>query len=150
VTLPSFRTLDAGDGFLVIQAPPEFGLALIGAGIVLALALFVRRLPRPVRLAGFLGTILMIYGGWHLLIPKVSIESRGFYIESIYGEEDRVGWTQVSGMDASGLSGTRSFQQGHLVFQLRNGREVALDLSALNAAEQARVAAYVRAQLKGK
>ena len=150
MTLPSFRTLYDGDGILVIQAPPEIGIALIGAGIVLALAMFVRQFPRPVRLAGFLGTILMLYGGWHLLIPKVSIESRGFYVESIYGEEDRVGWNQVTNVDTSGLTGGKTFYPGHLIFQLRNGRDVPLDLSSLDPVAQARVVAYIRVQLKRK
>jgi hypothetical protein len=147
VALPSFRTLNADDGFLVIQAPEWIGITLIGAGIVLCLALFIRQLPRPVRLAGFLGTILMLYGGWHLLIPKISIEARGFSIESIYGEEDRVGWLQVQSVDAGGLAG-KGMQPGFLLFQLRNSREVGLDLSALDPGEQARVVAFVRAQLK--
>ena len=150
MTLPTFRVLNADDGFLVIQAPQWIGITLIGLGIVLSLAVFVRQFPRPVRLAGFLGTILMLYGGWHLLIPKISIESRGFFVESIYGEEDRVGWTSVQSLDDGGLRGARHSTPGHLAFQLRNSREVSIDLSSLNNAEQQQVLAFVKKQLKGK
>ena len=141
------RTLVETDGILSIQALTWIGIALIAVGLVLTVLALIQLVPRPVRLSGFLGTILMLYGGWHLLASTTSFESRGFYIENIYGEEDRVGWTQVEGVDASGLTG-KGIQPGLLLFQLRNSREVAVDLSALDPVEQARVVAFVKAQLK--
>ena len=63
----AIRTLTVDDKILVIQSPPWIGWACIVAGVVIMLGAFVRRLPRPVRLGALLGTLLLIYGGWHLL-----------------------------------------------------------------------------------
>src|SRR5688572_16796299 len=97
------RSLTEADAMLVIQSPMWIGLVLVGVGVVVTLVALLWRWPRPWRLGAFLGTIMLLYGGWHLLRTVVTFEARGFYVESMRGEEERVGWSQVSGIDAGGL-----------------------------------------------
>ena len=146
--LRAMRSLSGSDTTLVIQSPTWMGVALVALGIAVTLGVLVRRWPRPVRLSALLGTILLLYGGWHLLRNVITFEPRGFYVESPLGEEERVGWLQVSGIDAGGLTGARNAEPGHLVFNLRTGRDVSVDLSGLSADEKARVLAFARSRVK--
>ena len=85
------RALSEADGILVIQGPTGLGFVLIAIAIgiaILAVAL-ARRVPRQARLGAFLVTILLLYGGWHLIGIKTTIDPRGYYVERISGEEDR-------------------------------------------------------------
>ena len=135
------RTLSDSGGGLVIQAPLWIGLLLIALGVLLTIAVFVRRVPRrAARMSGLLAAVLFLVAGWHLSASRAVFESRGFYTESIYGEEQRVGWLQVSGV-APGATNP-------LVLHLRSGGELGVDLSGLSHEEQGRVATYVRARLK--
>ena len=68
-----------------------------------------------------------------------TFEQRGFIVESMRGEEERVGWLQVNAMDA---------RQDYLVFLLRNTSEVTVDLSGLAAEDKARIVAFVKGRLK--
>jgi len=133
------RSLSASDSLLVIHSPAWIGLLLVGVGVALMAGVFVRRWPRPVRLGGLLGTVLMLYGGWNLLRSETTFERRGFYVEGMLGEEERVGWLQVAAMEATA---------DRLLVQLKNGHEVNVDLSGLSAPEQSRVVAFVRERLK--
>lgn len=135
------RALSVSDNLLVVQSPPWIGLVLVGVGVVITLVALFVRWPRPWRLSAFLGTIVLLYGGWHLLRNAITFEPRGFYIESPLGEEERVGWLQVVGIDPKA-------EPDHLVFQLRTGRDVSVDLSGLSADEQAKVVAFVRRRVK--
>ena len=135
------RALAEADGALVIQAPLWIGIALILVGIVLMVAVFVPVVPpRPKRLMALLGTILLVVAGWHLTAARTTFEPRGFYTESIYGEDVRVGWLQVGNVSPG--------PGGDLVVQLRSGGEVSVDLSGLSAEQQARVASYARSRVK--
>ena len=135
------RTLSASDTTLVIQSPAWVGIAVVVLALGLTAIALLRRPPRVARLGAFLGTIALLYAGWNVLFNRVTFEPRGFIlVEGIYGEEERVGWLGVAGVD------TKS-QPGHIVFHLRNSREVALDLSDLSDADQARVATFARARL---
>ena len=142
------RSLTEADAMLVIQSPMWFGLVLVGVGVVVTLVALLWRWPRPWRLGAFLGTIMLLYGGWHLLRTVVTFEARGFYVESMRGEEERVGWSQVTGIDAGGLKGAPNTERDHLVFQLNTGREASVDLSGLSPEEQARVLRFAQARLK--
>ena len=133
------RGLTASENTLVIHSPTWIGLLLVGVGVALLASVFVRRWPRPVRLGGLLGTILLLYGGWHLLRSDVTFERRGFYVDGLLGEEERVGWLQVDAVGA---------QADRLVFQLKSGGETSVDLTGLAADEQARVLAFARGRLK--
>ena len=142
------RSLSEADGILVIQGPTWLGFVLIAVAIavvILALAL-TRRVPRQARLGAFLVAILLLYGGWHLIGTRTTIESRGFYVESIYGEEDRQGWLQVN--DIAAAPGMKNAHPDQLVLLLRNSNETSIDLSGLTSEEKARVVAFVRARLK--
>jgi hypothetical protein len=133
------RGLTASDTTLVVHSPAWIGLLLVVVGIALTACVFMRRWPRPVRLGGLLGTILLLYGGWHLLRSEVTFEKRGFYVDGLLGEEERVGWLQVSAVEA---------QPDRLVFQLKSGGESSVDLTGLSADEQARVLAFARGRVK--
>ena len=135
------RTLSASDTTLVIQSPAWVGVAVLVLALGLTAIALLRRPPRVVRLGAFLGTIALLYGGWNLISNRVTFEPRGFIVvEGIYGEEERVGWLGVSSVDTKSMP-------GYVVFHLRNSREVALDVSDLDAADQARVATFARARL---
>ena len=144
----AIRTLTVDDKILVIQSPPWIGWACIVAGIVIMLGAFVRTFPRPVRLGALLGTLLLIYGGWHLLRNAITFESRGFYVESPLGEDMRIGWSRVAAIDAGGLKGAKNSEPDHVVFQLRGGGEADVDLAGLSPDEQGRVVAFVQKRLK--
>ena len=133
------RSLSASDTTLVIQVPTWIGLLLVGAAIAVAAGVLVRRPQRPWRLGAFLAAFVFLYAGWHALATSTTFEKRGFYVDSMLGEEERVGWLQVTGIDARG---------DHATFQLRNSREVSVDLSGLSPEEKARVIAFVKARLK--
>ena len=141
------RTLTATDSTLVVQAPPWLGVLLIVVAIVLTVVALFRRPPRVARLSAFLATLAMLYVGWHAHAKRVTFEPRGFYVDGLYGEEERVGWLGVATVDAPGPAGGKG-EPGHLIFHLRNSREVSVDLSDLGAAEQAQVVAYAKARLK--
>ena len=136
------RGVTEAEGLLVIQGPNWLGLLLIALAIVLTILVLVLKWRRPVRLGAFLGTIVMLYVGWHLIGTKTTLEPRGYYVESIYGEEERRGWLQVRGI--AGKPGGNSEQ---LVLQLKNSNEASIDLAGLTPDERARVIAYVRARL---
>ena len=148
------RSLSASDSSLVIQAPAWFGVACLAFAVILAIVVVVLRRPRPVRLAAFLGTFVLLYAGWHALRTVTTFEARGFYVESMRGEEERIGWSQVSGVEGGGAlapkgtKGAPSAAAEHLTLLLRTGGEVAIDLSGLSDAEKARVVAFVRERLK--
>ncbi|HET6264222.1 MAG TPA: hypothetical protein VFD95_05150 [Usitatibacter sp.] len=133
------RGLTASDTTLVVHSPAWIGLLLVGVGVALMAGMFVRRWPRPVRLGGLLGTIILMYGGWHLLRSDATFEKRGFYVDGMLGEEERVGWLQVNSVEA---------QPDRLVIQLRSGGESSVDLAGLSAEEQARVLAFARGRVK--
>ena len=133
------RGLTASETTLVVHSPAWIGLVLVGVGVALLASVFVRRWPRPVRLGGLLGTILLLYGGWHLLRSDATFERRGFYVDGMLGEEERVGWLQVNAVEA---------QPDRLVFQLKSGGESSIDLTGLSPEEQARVLAFARARMK--
>ena len=142
------RSLLEADSILVIQSPAWIGWVLVGAGVAITVTVLLRRWPRPWRLSAFLGTILLLYGGLHLLRTVITFEPRGFYVESKLGEEERVGWSQVTGIDAGGLKGAPNSERDRIVFQLNTSREVTVDLSGLSSDEQARVLRYAQARLK--
>ena len=71
------------------------------------------------------------------------------------GEEERIGWSQVSGVEGGGapaLKGSKAAKgttpPDQLTLLLRNGGEVAVDLSGLSDGEKAKVVAFVQARLK--
>jgi hypothetical protein len=142
------RALSESEGLLVIQGPNGLGLLLIAIAIVVALAAvaLARKVRRPVRLGAFLVSIALLYFGWHLVGTKTTLESRGYYVESIYGEEQRMGWLQVSDI-APTIAGVKA-NPDHLVLLLRNSNEAVIDLSGLAPEEKARITAYVRQRLK--
>ena len=131
------RTITEAGSSLIIQSPFWLPLALMAAGLVLMALPFFLRPPRPYRLGALLGTILFLVAGWQLFASTTVFESRGFHTTGRFGEEECVGWLQVTGVETG----------GGLVIQLRNGGEVEIDLSGLSADEKKRVAAYVRARL---
>ena len=133
------RTLLASDSGLVIQVPTWIGIVLIVAAIAVAAGALVRKPPRPWRLLSFLATIALLYAGWHSLATVTTFEHRGFVVETMRGEEERIGWLQVSAMDA---------RADYAVFLLRNSSEVTVDLSGLDPEEKARIVAFVKARLK--
>jgi hypothetical protein len=143
------RSLIEVDSTLLVQAPAWLGLLLIGLAIALTVLALVGRPPRVARLGAFLGTLMLLYVGWHAHAQRVTFEQRGFYVDGLYGEEERVGWLTVSDVNAAGLTGGKG-EPGHLVFQLRNSRDVSVDLSDLDGAEHARILAYVKSRLKPK
>jgi hypothetical protein len=133
------RTLAEAGSSLVIQSPLWLPLALMAAGLVLmALPLFLKP-PRPYRLGALLGTVLFLVAGWQLFTTTTTFEARGFHVTGRFGEEERVGWLQVTGIDP---------RPTHLLVQLRNGGEVEVDLSGLSEAEKARVVGFARERLK--
>jgi hypothetical protein len=142
------RALSESNGLLVIQGPNWLGLLLIAIAVAVAIAALAlaRKLPRQARLGAFLGAIALLYAGWHLIGTKITLEPRGFYVESIYGEEDRMGWLQVNDI-APAIPGVK-VDPDRLVLQLRNSSEVGIDLSGLAPEERARVVAYIRGRLK--
>lgn len=142
------RTLTDSDGLLVIQSPTWLGITLIGLAVVIAIAavLLSKRVPRPARLGAFLGSIVVLLAGWHLIGTRTTLEPRGFYVESIYGEEQRVGWLQVSNIVAAGPK-SKHVNPDHLALWLLNTNEVSIDLSGLAPEERARVVSYVKARL---
>jgi len=144
------RTLSASDTTLIIQTPAWIGLACVVLAVVLAIVVVVLRRPRPVRLAAFLGTFVLLYVGWYSLRTTITFETRGFYVEGMRGEEERVGWSQVASIEGGGAPGARKAPASadHLSFFLRSGAEVAVDLTGLSDEEKARVVAFVRARLK--
>ena len=141
------RTLTETDSTLVVQAPPAVALGLIVVAVVLTVVALLRRPPRVARLSAFLATLAMLYVGWHAHAKRVIFEPRGFYVDGLYGEEERVGWLGVATVDAPGLAGGKG-EPGHLVFHLRNSREVSVDLSDLDPGDQSRVVSYAKARLK--
>jgi hypothetical protein len=143
------RSLTDVDGLLVIQGPTWLGFTLIGLAVILAIAAIVlaRKLPRPARLGTFLATIVLLYAGWHLIGTRTTIESRGYYVESIYGEEERLGWLQVSDSAAATL-GPKAANSDQLVLLLRNSNEASIDLSGLTPEEKARIVSFVKSRLQ--
>lgn len=134
------RSLSASDATLFIQVPTWIGLVLVGAAIAVAAGALLRKPPRPWRLGAFLATIVLLYAGWYSLATVTTFERRGFVVESMRGEEERVGWLQVSAIDP---------KHDYVSFQLRSSREVTVDLSGLTAEEKARIVAFVKGRLKG-
>lgn len=129
----------------MIQAPAWIGIVLIVLGIALTVTVFVRRVPRrAARLAALLGTILLVTAGWYFTASRTTLEPRGFYVEDIHGEQERVGWLQVTHM-ASAPAGARDPEL--IVLQLRGSRETSIDLAALAPDERAKVLAYVKSRL---
>jgi hypothetical protein len=141
------RTVTEVDGALVVTAgPPWLGVLLIVLGIVLLVGLFIRKLPRRVaRLGALFGTILLVVAGWFQTSSKTTLEPRGFYVESIYGEEQRVGWSRIRQI-APAEKGVK-YDPDELVLQTRTGSEVAIDLWGLAPEERARVTAFVKKAL---
>jgi hypothetical protein len=148
------RSLSASDSTLVIQVPAWIGLLCIALAVVLAIVVVVLKRPRPVRLAAFLGTFVLLYAGWWALRTITTFETRGFYVESMRGEEERIGWSQVSGVEGGGAAppkgskAARGAADDQLAFLLRSGGEVAVDLSGLSDEEKSTVVAFVQARLK--
>jgi hypothetical protein len=142
------RALSEADGALVIQGPTWLGFLLIAVAVFVAILAVVlaRRVPRQGRLGAFLAAIVLLYGGWHLIGTRTTIEPRGYYVESIYGEEERLGWLQVN--DVAAGPGMKNANADQLVLRLRNSNETSIDLAGLTPEEKARVVAYVRARLK--
>ena len=133
------RTLLASDSGLVIQVPTWIGIVLVVAAIAVAAGALVRKPPRPWRLLSFLATIALLYAGWYSLATVTTFEPRGFIVETMRGEEERVGWLQVRGVDA---------RADFVSFQLRNSNEVTVDLSGLEPEEIARIVAFAKARVK--
>lgn len=138
------RGLSVTDTTLVIQSPVWLALIFIVVGVLLTGAVFIRSLPRAWRLGALLGTMSLLYGGWYMLGNTTTFESRGFYVEGMFGEEERVGWLQVTGID----TGPKNAEPQQIAFQLRNSSEVTVDLGGLAAQDKARVVDFVRARLK--
>lgn len=135
------RTLSATDTSLVIQTPTWVGVLLVVVGIAVAVGALVLKQPRPVRLGAFLATIMLLHAGFYVLRTTTTFEKRGFYVESMLGEEERVGWSQVSSVEA----GKQPSDQ--LTIVLRSGGEVAVDVTGLSEEEKGRVAAFARSRL---
>ncbi len=133
------RSLLESDSALVIQVPAWIGYFLIAAAIAVAAGALVRKPPRPWRLGAFLAAIALLYAGWYSLATVTTFEHRGLVVETMRGEEERIGWLQVRGVDA---------REDFAIFQLRNSNEVTVDLSGLGAEDRARLIAFVKARLK--
>ena len=134
--LPPVRGLTATDNLLVIQAPPWIGVTFIAVGVALVIAAFVFKPPRPSRLLASLACMALLYAGWYYLNTKTTFESRGFIVDGMLGEQERVGWLQVGGVDPATAT-----------IQLRNSSEVAIDVTGLDADEKARVVSFIRARI---
>jgi len=143
-----FRTVTVDGSSLIVHTPMWIGILLVLVGIATAVVALLPRWPRVYRLGALLGTIILLYGGWQLLGNVITFEPRGFYVESPLGEEMRIGWLIVSGIDQGGLTGKKDAEPGQLVFLLRSGGEMGVDLSGLSAEDQARVVAYVNTRIK--
>ena len=139
--LRAMRTLTVSDNLLVIHSPLWMGLVLIAAGIAITVGVFFIKWRREIRLGALLGVVIVLYGGWNLLRNTTTFERRGFYVEGLRGEEQRVGWLQVSGIG-------KSSSTDELVLNLRSGGELSIDLSGLSADDQAKVTTFVRGRLK--
>jgi hypothetical protein len=133
------RSLSASDTTLFIQVPTWIGLVLVAAAIAVAAGALLRKPPRPWRLGAFLAAIALLYAGWYSLATVTTFEPRGFVVEGMRGEEERVGWLQVRSIDA---------RQDYAIFLLRNSSEVTVDLGGLAAEEKARIVAFVKDRLK--
>ena len=134
-------TLAGSDSQLVVQWPLWLAGLLLAAALAIVAFVVLRKPARPWRLGGYLGTIVLLYGGWYMFANSATFERRGFYIDGTWGEEERVGWSQVSSVDAKSVP-------GHMVLMLKSTREVVVDLSGLSDEDRARVVAYVQARLK--
>jgi len=141
------RTLSASDSTLVIQAPTWIGVALVILGIALVAAAFIRKPKRPWRLGACLATLVLLYMGWYLLNTSATFESRGFIVDGMLGEEERQPWSRVSGVDTGVPFGSKNADPVHLIIQLRNSTEVAIDTTGLDAADKARVVAFIKSKL---
>ena len=133
------RSLLESDSALVIQVPAWIGYVLIVAAIAVAAGALVRKPPRPWRLLSFLAAIALLYAGWYSLATVTTFEHRGFVVETMRGEEERIGWLQVTAMDVRG---------DYAIFLLRNTSEVTVDVAGLAAEEKARIVAFVKGRLK--
>lgn len=142
------RTVIEAGSSLVIQSPTWIPLALMGVGLVLIALPFFLKPPRPYRLGALLGTIIFLVAGWQLFTSSATFEARGFVVTGRLGDEERVGWLQVVGIDTGAPESQKGAEPRHLIFQLRNSGEVEIDLSGLSAAEKARVVAFARERLK--
>lgn len=141
------RTLTEAGSTLVIHSPLWVALTLMGVGLVLMVVPFFLRPPRPYRLGALLGTILFLVAGWHFFASTTTLEARGFHTTGRSGDEERVGWLQVTGIDTGAPAGQKGAEPKHLVIQLRSGAEVEIDLAGLSAVEKNRVVSYIRARL---
>ena len=142
------RTLTEAGSSLTIHSPLWLPLALMAAGLVLMALPFFLKPPRPYRLGALLGTILFLVAGWQLFTSTTTFETRGFVVTGRFGDEERIGWLQVGGIDTGVPEGQKGAEPKHLVMQLRNSGEVPIDMAGLSAAEKARVVAFVRDRLK--
>jgi len=133
------RSLSASDTALVVQVPAWIGLLLVAAAIAIAAGALLRKPPRPWRLLSFLATIALLYAGWYSIATVTTFEQRGFVVETMRGEEERIGWLQVRAIDA---------RADYAVFLLRNSSEVTVDLSGLAPEEKGRIVSFVKARLK--
>ena len=123
----------------MIQVPTWIGLLLVAAAIAVAAGALLLSPPRPWRLGAFLATIALLYAGWYSLATVTTFEQRGFIVETMRGEEERIGWLQVSAIDA---------RADYAIFLLRNSSEATVDLSGLATEEKARIVAFVKDRLK--
>ena len=133
------RSLSASDTALVVQVPAWIGLLFVAAAVAIAAGALLRKPPRPWRLLSFLATIALLYAGWYSIATVTTFEPRGFVVDSMRGEEERIGWSQVSAIDARG---------DYAIFLLRNSSEVTVDLSGLAPEEKGRIVSFVKARLK--
>ena len=133
------RTLTEAGSSLVIQSPLWLPLLLMGIGLALMALPFFLRPPRPYRLGALLGTILFLVAGWQLFTSTTTFEPRGFLVTGRLGDEERVGWLQVTGVTSEG---------GAVAVQIRSGGEIPIDVSGLSDEDKARVVKYVRSRVK--
>lgn len=91
--------------------------------------------------------LALMGAGLVLVALPVFLEPRGFRTTGRLGDEERVGWLQVSGIDTGTPAGQKDAQPRHLVIQIRSSAEVEIDLAGLSLAEKNRVVAYIRERL---
>jgi hypothetical protein len=94
-----------------------------------------------------LGGLWLVYAGVRFLTTSTVFEPRGAIVSGLFGEEDRVAWSQVRRFEVEELALNRG-RALYLVLYMQNGDYLPVGISGLAAEDSVRLQAFVRERIK--
>jgi len=134
---------------LVLAYPLWLGLLVLVMGIALGIHLARARWDTKKHTGPAIAALFLMCAGVYWLTYRVTFTAQGARAYVFLYRDDRIDWSQVSGVtleQREGGRGTRTY----LVLQTTSGTQVDINVSGLSATDEQRVKSYIASKVTAR